>query len=363
MNRRLFLGLPLLACAKPKELRQQIPAWMRRHSVPGLWVTTIERGKVAMAEGYGVRSVENKVPVDGQTIFEAASLTKQVTAHVAHQLAKEGKLDFNKPLHDYVPALADPVSKTVTARHVLSHSSGWPNWRNEKDQQLVPQFAPGSKYRYSGEGYVYLSRVLEQVADLGFSELVQKRVFDPLQMSSSALFWLPARKDRMAVGHNRNGEVLNAPMKTKFWDLATATMSKPVAVWRYADSEKLLLNAGVPPLPNRMLPNAAASLHTTGPDYAAFVLNAIKNPDLRKQYTTIREGLGWGLGWAIEQTGGRQFLWQWGDNSGYKNFVMIDPVAESGVFVFTNGDSGQRVCERVVTEATAMKHPALSWLS
>lgn len=106
------------------------------------------------------------------------------------------------------------------------------------------------------------------------------------------------------------------------------------------------MKAGVPALPNRMLPNAAASLCYDGARLCA-----------------VRFGGAFGRGWAIEETAGRQFLWQWGDNSGYKNFVMVDPVAEAGVFVFTNGDLGQRVCERVVTAATGMGHPALDWLS
>lgn len=98
MHRRFFLTLPLLAYAKPEELSARIPEWMRRYKVPGVWVTTFAGGKVTMAEGFGVRSVAGKQPVDGETIFEAASLTKQVTAYVAHGLAAEGKLDFDKPL-------------------------------------------------------------------------------------------------------------------------------------------------------------------------------------------------------------------------------------------------------------------------
>lgn len=351
-----------MAHAQPQDLRRRIPEWMRQYQVPGVWVTRLEGGKVTMAEGFGVRSVAATQPVDEQTIFEAASLTKQVTAYIAHGMAQEGKLDFDKPLQDYVPALTDPMSKTVTARHVLSHSSGWPNWRSAKDQPLVPQFTPGSRYRYSGEGYVYFSRVLEQVAGQGFGELAQKRVFDPLQMSSSAMFRLPGREARMALGHDRKGQALPKNRSGKWVELMAAT-GKSLADWRYADSEALLESVGVPPLPNLMMPNAAASLCTTGPDYAKFVLAAIRNPALRKPYTTIRAGLGWGLGWATEQTAGRQFLWQWGDNGGYKNFVLVDPVRESGVFVFTNGDSGQRVCERVVNEATGLQHPALDWLS
>lgn len=76
----------------------------------------------------------------------------------------------------------------------------------------MPQFAPGSKDRYSGEGYVYLSRVLEEVSGQGFVSLVQKRVLDPLAMGSSALFRWPEREGRMAVGHDRQGQAMAAKM-------------------------------------------------------------------------------------------------------------------------------------------------------
>jgi CubicO group peptidase (beta-lactamase class C family) len=370
MNRRLFLGFPAIAmgafAAPGKDFHARISTWMQYGPVPGAWITVVERGKVVSASGFGVRSVETQQPVDSQTIFEAASLTKQVTAYVAHSLVKEGKLDFDKPLNDYVPALPDAISKTVTSRHVLSHSSGWPNWRSESKDPLVPGSKPGERYRYSGEGYVYLSRVLEQVSDQPFPELVQRRVFDPLGMSSSSLVRLLDREDRMAKGHNGRGEPRDRKNSAKIWDLVKDS-GKPITSWRYADSEALLLKNELPVLPNMMTINAAASMCTTGPDYAKFVLHAIKNPALRKRYTTIREGkdwsLGWGLGWGIEHVAGRDFLWQWGDNGGYKNFVILDPVAESGVFVFTNGDSGMRVCDRVVTAATGIEHPALLWLS
>ena len=249
MNRRLFLGLPLLAYAKPQDLRTQIPIWMQYGSVPGAWVTVIERGKIVLAQGFGVRNSETKQPVDSETIFDAASLTKQVTAYVAQALAKEGKLDFDKPLNAYVAALPDPVSKTVTARHVMSHSSGWPNWRNEKDQQLVPQFAPGSAFRYSGEGYVYLSRVIEKVAEASFMELVQQRVFDPLAMASSSMVRRLDRADRMASGHNPKGEVRDGTVHLRFWELAK-TKSKPVLSWRYEDVEAAMIEAGQPAVAN-----------------------------------------------------------------------------------------------------------------
>ncbi|MEO8024981.1 MAG: serine hydrolase domain-containing protein [Bryobacteraceae bacterium] len=370
MNRRAFLGTTLSApafaanawkSAPPKDFLADLPAWMSVAPVPGVWVTWIERGKVAWEQGFGVKNAETKTPVDNKTIFEAASLTKQVTAYVAHSLHKEGKLDFDKPLNDYVSGLTDAKAKTVTARHVLSHSSGFPNWRFEKGSALVPAFDPGTKYSYSGEGYVYLARVMEKVADAAYGELVQKRVFDPLGMTNSSVARLPEREGQMATGHDRRGQVQDITRKKRLWD-ALNELGKPVTSLRYEDLEALQEKLKQPTLPNWMGINAAASLCTTGPDYARFVLSAMKNLEYRKQQVKIGESLGWGLGWAIERVAGREYLWQWGDNGGYKNIVMIDPVAETGAFVFTNGDSGARVYDRVVTHATGIEHPAFLFI-
>ncbi len=366
MRRRTFLAAtlaaPAFAAKPPKDtLLKDISTWMEVGPVPGVWVTSIERGKVGAEHGFGVKNADTKQPIHKETIFEAASLTKQLTAYVAHALHKEGKLDFDKPLNDYLDALTDPKAKTVTARHVLSHCSGFPNWRFEKGATLVPAWEPGSKWNYSGEGYVYLARVMEKIVDTAYGELLQQRIFDPLGMTNSSVMRLPERESQMATGHDRRGNVNDTTRQKKFWEVAKQ-LDKPVNKWRYEDLEILQEKANQPKLPNWMTPNAAASLCTTGPDYARFVLAAVKNPDYRKQQIKIRENLGWGLGWGIERAGGREYLWQWGDNGGYKNFVLIDPIAETGVFVFTNGDAGMRLCERIVNHITGIEHPAFLFI-
>jgi len=370
MHRRTFLGTaiatPALAATSwksvpPKDFLANLPSWMEVAPVPGVWVTWIERGKVAWEQGFGVKNVDTKQPVDSKTIFEAASLTKQATAYAAHALQKEGKLDFDKPLNDYVPGMTDAKAKTVTARHVLSHSSGFPNWRFEKGSALVPAFDPGSKWSYSGEGYVYLARVMEKVTDKAYGEIIQQRVFDPLGMTSSSISRLPERETLMATGHDRRGALQDTTRKKQLWEHVKES-GKSFNTLRYEDLEVLQEKAKQPLLPNWMGINAAASMCTSGPDYARFVLAAIKNPEYRKQQVKIRETLGWGLGWGIERVGGREYLWQWGDNGGYKNIVMVDPVAETGVFVFTNGDSGMRICDRVTTHSTGIEHPAFLFI-
>ncbi|MCC6539917.1 MAG: beta-lactamase family protein [Bryobacterales bacterium] len=372
MHRRLFLsscaagaGWPHAAsAAPPANFVTDLSQWMEAAAVPGAWVARLERGRVAWQRGFGVRHADTKEPVDEQTVFEAASLTKQVTAHVAHQLHGEGKLDFDRPLSAYLGG--DPgAGNLVTARHVLSHSSGWPNWRNKTGEALTPEFAPGERFRYSGEGYVYLSRVLEQVSGQPFGALVQSRVFDPLGMSGSSLYRREERELRIATGHDRGGRTHTLTYQQRLWAKIKAA-GEPVEQWRYADAERALADGGVKPMPNYIVPNAAASLCTTGPDYARFVLQAMSRPSLREWGSTMRAGRGWrlgfGLGWGIEQIGARTFLWQWGDNRGYKNFVLVEPAAGSGLFVFTNGDGGMRVCDRVAARLTGLEHPAFLWL-
>jgi CubicO group peptidase (beta-lactamase class C family) len=277
-----------------------------------------------------------------------------------------GKLDFDRTLVSYVDDLTDERARRVTLRQVLSHCSGFPNWRDDPGAQLVPEFESGSKFQYSGEGFFYLQRILEQVTGEGFCQVMERLVFKPLGMTSSSMIWKPELAGRFALPHDRRGE----PRKN--WDKAPRRFheianrkGQTVAAWKYADYAAATREAGVPPIPNYMLPNAAASMVTTAADYARFLAAAIRNPEIRKEQIRFRPLLGWGLGWGIERIGslgGREYVWQWGDNGGYKNFVAAEPASGDAVFVFTNGDSGTRIYDRIVTHATGHDHPALFWV-
>ena len=91
------------------------------------------------------------------TVVEAASLSKPVFAYLVMQLVSEGVIDLDKPMNDYVPLpnQGDARAKVITARHALSHSTGWRNWRNNTTQALTSDFEPGSRFGYSGEGFYF----------------------------------------------------------------------------------------------------------------------------------------------------------------------------------------------------------------
>jgi len=347
----------------PASFEAELQDMMQVAPVPGVVIGTLRSGKVGWIRGLGVRDFESKQPVTADTVFQAASLSKQITAHIAFALRQQGKLDFAKPLSTYVDDLSDERARTVTSLHVLSHSAGFPNWRNGATQNLVPEFKPGERFQYSGEGYFLLQRAMEQVSGQGFSTLANELVFKPLHMTSSAMMWKPELAARFALPHDRRGELRKDWERTakSFHEIAQKK-SQNIDAWKYADYAAATKETGRPLLPNWMLPNGAASMVTTAADYAKFLAAAIRNSEIAQEQIKIRPSLGWGLGWGIERPKGRQYVWQWGDNGGYKNFVAAEQSTGDAVFVFTNGDSGRQVYDRIVTHSTGHDHPALHWL-
>ncbi len=271
--------------------------------VPGVVIGVIEDGKPSWIKPFGMRNVETAAPVTADTIFHAASLTKQVLAYAAFSLRDQGKLDFDRTLVSYVDDLSDPKARQVKIRHVLSHSSGFPNWRFEAGKLLVPEFEPGSKWRYSGEGFVYLQRILEKVTGEGIAAILDRLVFQPLRMPSSALVWSSQFADRTALPYNGRGELL------QHWDRRPRALEElarkrgtRLRDWKYEEYRAAAKELGDAGLPFSLAPNGAASLVTTAADYGRFLASAIQNREIGKEQVAMRGGLAWGLGWGIERT-------------------------------------------------------------
>src|SRR5262249_27647344 len=234
----------------------------------------------------------------------------------------------------------------ITARIVLSHRTGFPNWRPQ-GQPLKIHFRPGEKFSYSGEGVVYLQKVVEHITGEPFDAFMKRTVFDPLQMTASSYVW-QERYDKLKVfGHNSIGML--------------GGRGKP-------DSA-----------------NAAASLSTTAFDYARFVAAIMKGTGLKKatleQMLTpqikldetcvnclkgdsgkISSSLSWGLGWGLQQTEDGLSFWHWGDNGNAKAYVVAFEKQKLGVVIFANGANGLSVASDIVDHAIGGKQPALAWL-
>ncbi len=119
-------------------------------------------------------------------------MSKLPATYLALQLVEREQLDLHKPLVQYLdkPYLPDqPLHEQITAYMVLVHTTGFPNWREggwQSGNPLLVQFTPGSQFGYSGEGFLYLQRVMEHITAAPFEELAQRELLVPLNMNSSS---------------------------------------------------------------------------------------------------------------------------------------------------------------------------------
>ncbi len=232
----------------PATLSLQIKALIEEVGIPALSMAVIQDGKIVYCKAFGVSNTELRRSVDSTTIFEAASLTKPVVAVTALKLVEEGVLELDKPLYDYLSYPYENIDdlriKNITPRMVLSHSTGFPNWR---DKNLEINFRPGEKFSYSGEGFVYLQKVIEKITGKTLDKLVEEKVFSPAGMKNSVLVFNPAIHTNSAEGYDKKNR------KVKGFRPPTA--------------------------------NAASSLLTTANDYALFVLALMRNQLLKEETT------------------------------------------------------------------------------
>lgn len=331
-------------------LEKDIPSLMEKAGVPGLSIAVIRDGKTAWMGSFGVRSTVTKEPVTGNTLFNVGSLSKPVFAYGVLKLVDAGKLKLDEPLAPYLPresTESDSRFKQITARLVLSHRTGFPNWPGD-GKPLTIHFTPGERFSYSGSGMVLLQKAVEKITGKPLNDYMQESVFNPLGMKHSSYVWKPAWETEVARGH----DVAGAPM-----DLFKADHA-----------------------------NAAASLETTAEDYAIFLdavlngkgLKAATLQDMERPQIAVDTGCAncvdgtpsgklsttifWGLGFGIEKTVEGESLWHWGDNGVFKAFFVVRPAAKSGVVYMTNSENGLSIGRKIIAETLGGEQPPLDWL-
>lgn len=328
------------------QLDRVVRQLMDSASVPGLSLAWIQKGQLAYRQAYGFTKADSTQRVNSNTVFEAASLTKPLFAYAVLQLVEEGRLDLDKPLFEYLPYpdVADDERYTkITARLVLSHRSGLPNWRkNRRSSQLAMLRSPGERFGYSGEGFVYLQKVVEKITGEPINAFMENRVLKPLGMAHSSFVWQPAFAANYAQPHNESGEVEQ----------------------KYQPAQA----------------NMAYSLHTTAPDYARFVLALFNATGLKPATVdqmlspqsqlptrfsgsdTLAAGSYWGLGIGLEQTPSATYFWHWGDNGAFKCFIMANRTRKDAVVYFANGSNGLDFADEIVRQTVGGQHPAFAFL-
>jgi CubicO group peptidase (beta-lactamase class C family) len=309
----------------------------------------------------GIVDKETNKPVDEKTVFRTASLSKPVFAYLVMKLVDEGVLDVDRPLYryleqplyeytDYTDLKDDERYQLLTARLVLSHQSGFPNWRvMNRNRRLDFKFTPGKMFKYAGEGYKLLEFILEKITGEDLNRLARGKVFLPLGMTNTSFLWEERFDGNFAV------------------NLRTGLR-------RHIER-------------TRTVPNAAASLLTNTTDYAKFLLAVMNGHGLkpethkimlepqvkitsrslhapqdtnRKIHESIH--LAWSIGWGRYRCSRGDVLFHVGFEEGCDNYAVVFRDQKIGIVLQSVITDLEGIAPAVAKELIGDIYSPFSWL-
>ncbi|HZH95586.1 MAG TPA: serine hydrolase domain-containing protein, partial [Flavisolibacter sp.] len=321
----------------------------------GLAITIFNNNEPVYKKTFGYKNVDTKERIKTSTNFYGASLSKAVFAALVMKLAEEGTIDLDKPLQSYLPKPVydytplkkwhdnysdlrnDTLYTKITARMCLTHTTGFANWRwDEKDQKLRVNFAPGTKYSYSGEGLVYLQVVLEKLLGKSLEELMKDKIFTPTGMKMSSYQWQPGFEKDYCLGHNPSGKLYE---KDKDND-ARAASTLETTLGDYTLFTKSVLNGSL------MKERTRDEMFKT-----QIRLRSVQQMGpLRFRDTTANEGikLGYGLGWGLLHSPYGTGAFKEGHGDGFQHYSIVFPKQKKGVIIMSNSDNAESIFKELL---------------
>lgn len=373
----ILAGVPLAAQQPPPGFDAYVRRVMETFTVPGMAVAIVKDGRVVLARGYGVRRMGQAAPVTPTTRFGIASNTKLFTATALALLVEEGKLAWDRPVIDYLPAFAmsDPfVTRELTVRDLLVHRSGlglgagdllwWPP--SDYDRQEIVRrirFIPlatsfRSAYAYDNVLYLVAGEVIEAVSGQSWEEFVRERILTRVGMTESDV--LPLAPDDTGTVAGTHAEVNDtvrpvAPFLSRNTNPAGGIMSgaRDMARWMIVQLDSGRVGGGrlySPATTSELWREVTPMPVTPAPEGL---------PHLRPHFS------GYALGLDTRDYRGRFLLQHTGGLPGYLSKVAMLPELRVGVAVLTNQESGaafNAVAYRVLDHylgAEAVDYPAI----
>lgn len=315
-----FLTLTLLA-ATPERLDQQAKAYFDQRQFNGA-VLVAEGGKVVLSKGYGMANLEWSIPASPETKFRLGSITKQFTGMSVLLLEQDGKLRTSDPISQYIDK-APERWKGITIHHLLTHTSGIPNFTSFPDyaktmmlaappaetlKRVVDRpldFDPGTKMSYSNSGYTLLGLIIEKASGMRYEDFLRTRILEPLGMKDTGYDSDRTVISRRAAGYETEpeGTVRNAA----FIDMS--------------------------------IPHAAGALYSTTLDLAKWDegLSAGKllTPENYKRYFTADKN-NYAYGWTVAKRGEDTVLSHGGGINGFATMIYRVPERKLVVVALSN---------------------------
>lgn len=281
-------------------------------------------------------------------VFQAASLSKVVFSYIVMKMYGRGEIDLDTPICNYtdIDRFEDKESAAkLTARMVLNHRTGLPNWSKSPSSEEWPtapitfKFPVDSCYGYSGEGFAYLQRAVEKIRGKKIDEVAKEEVFQPLGMNYSSYEWIPMYDTLTVDGYNKDNE-----------------------------------NRGKGRHPRA---NVGYTLRTCAADYAKFLQALLDGTGLTPQakelmFTPCQEkairyagnhrecdnSIAWAMGIGTEDNAEfGKVLWHWGDNGSFKALFIVIPSANGYLAYFTNSNHGHDIINEITSLVIKNKAP------
>ena len=333
-NPRIYHGLSDSLERRLNTFELRLPDLMQEHHVPGVSLALIEGNRLAWSRGYGMGCADCQTPMQPDTVMEACSMSKPFFAYCFLKLVEQGQFELDRPLVEYLGQdyLVDvPEHRSITARMVLSHTSGLPNWRPGGWRAGGPMslaFKPGAAFRYSGEGFLMLQRAVEAVMRTELDAFSRRRLIDPLGLARTRFVWDESLVGKAACGHDGQG---NEKSGRNYYDRA----------------------------------NAAFTLYTTAEDYARFIVEVMQ-PGRTADHSLSRAVLDqmftphsrreeqdadWGLGWGMRSVDGQRLIYHGGSNgSGFRCYSEFQPDLGRGLVLMTNAVGGKKLWNQAIDQ-------------
>ena len=330
--------------------------------IPGLSCAVINDSVLVYEKGFGFRKKDSSLTNDENTIFNAASFSKTIFAYLVMLLNEDGLIDLDRSLKDYLEKpLADYSKYTdlsgddrvnlITARMVLSHSTGFPNWRFLTDDGKIKLlFEPGSRFSYSGEGIHLLQMVIEKITGKGLQELAQKRIFNPFNMYHTSYIWQDKFEENYTFPHDK--------------------YERPKEIKR------------------RLEADAAGSMQTTAGDYARFLQGLLQARG--KHQVTVNEmfmpqisikskrmfgpdawndtneneskNLSWALGWGYFESKFGRAVFHTGHDFGAQNYTVLYIDKGIGLVLMGNSDNLESMARQLAKGIIGDIDSPFDWL-
>lgn len=334
---------------------------MKAAEVPGVGLALFNQGKIAYLKAYGVRDKEKNLPLTVDSIMSGASFTKVAFAYLVSRLSDKGTLDLDRPVYQYLPRALpeypnytdlanDPRYKRITARMLLSHTSGFANWRwLEDDRKLKIHFEPGSRFAYSGEGLDLLQLIVETVTKQALEESMQERVFQPFRMTRSSMIWQQRFEENYANGYDEYGRSLG-PQKRPKADAAGSLLTTPRDFAAFLQA--VMAGEG---LSKEMLQQMLSPQIEILSKHEFPTLDA----ETTDRYKPIR--LSYGLGWGLYWTPYGEAFFKEGHDDSWRNYAVCFDKTGTGILIMTNSGNGEGIYKDLLETLLKNTFTPIEW--